>query len=56
MEGQQERQVSLGCYFPAPPGASKSELCLCPGGKKKRRLGWGVASLLSQMMGARMGT
>ena len=35
VEGQEESQVSLGCYSPAPPVASRSELCLCPGGKKR---------------------
>lgn len=40
VEGQEGSQVSRGCYSPAPPGASRSELCLCPGGKK-RRLGLG---------------
>lgn len=37
--GQEGRRVSLRCCSPAPPGASRFELCLCPG--RKRRGSWG---------------
>lgn len=50
VESQEGRQVNLECYSPAPQGASRSELCLYPGVKKKRPLGWGVAHLPTSQM------